>query len=247
LRSTALLQLLSASPFPLPHRRSDMRTFRSVLALTFAALLTFARTASAQTIGGEVDEAMTAQPLRSYQVRLFYLAQGDTTQACDSTTTDERGLFQFGGQGAGPYRIEFGPPDSRLTSSARVEASTPDTMIAVRFRVPVLELGGAQAFSEKEVQKVALGHSLVQLRYPEELRRASVTGEVVVRFIVDPTGSVRLGSVKVVRSSHPLFTRAVTDFLRTMKFYPAAIGGIPVPQLVEEPFTFSIEHEVVPY
>jgi hypothetical protein len=48
---------------------------------------------------------MTAQPLRAYQVRLFYLAHGDSTQACDSTTTDERGLFQFGGQGVGAYRL----------------------------------------------------------------------------------------------------------------------------------------------
>ncbi|HEX7977812.1 MAG TPA: TonB family protein [Gemmatimonadaceae bacterium] len=202
--------------------------------------------ASAQAIGGEVVEAMTAQPLRSYQVRLFYLAQGDTTQARDSTTTDERGLFQFGGQGVGAYRLEFGPPATRLTSSARVEATTPDTMIAVRFRVPVLELGGAQAFSEKEVQKVAFAHRVVQLRYPEELRSISVSGEVVVRFIVDPTGSVRPGSVTLVRSSHPSFTRAVMDFLRTVKFHPALIGGIPVPQLVEEPFTFSLLHSWEP-
>src|SRR5689334_10668983 len=153
-----------------------------------AFLLAFATTASAQSIAGEVVEAMTAQPLRAYQVRLFYLAQVDSTHACDSTTTDERGLFQFAGQGTGAYRLEFGPRDSRLTSSARVEASARDTAIEMRFRVPVLELSGAQAFSAKEVQQVMQLPSHNALRYPEELRNAGVTGEVLVRFVVEPTG-----------------------------------------------------------
>lgn len=211
-----------------------------------ASLLAFSKHSSAQSIGGEVVEAMTAQPLRAYQVRLFYLAHGDSTQACDSTTTDERGLFQFGGQGVGTYRLEFGPTASRLASSARVEANTPDTAIAVRFRVPVLELSGAQAFSATEVQQVAWAHRVMQLHYPRELLNIGITGEVVVHFVVEPTGNVRPGSVIVVRSNHPAFTQAVTDFLHTMKFHPALVGGIPVAQLVEEPFTFSIQHAGVP-
>lgn len=205
-----------------------------------ACLLAFARSTSAQTIGGEVVDATTAQPLRAYQVRLTYLAQGDSTQVCDSTTTDERGLFQLGGKGVGVYRLDFGMPASRLASSARVEASTRDTAIAVRFRIPVLELGGAQAFASNEVQQVAHQRTTVPFRYPRDLLGFGVTGEVVARFIVDPTGSVRRGSVTVVRSNHPSFTRAVTEALRTMKFDPARVGGIPVPQWVEEPFTFSI-------
>ena len=204
-------------------------------------LLAGATTLSAQTIGGEVAEAMTAQPLRGYQVRLFYLAQGDSTHARDSTTTDERGLFQFGGQGTGAYRLEFGPSASRLTSSARVEASTPDTSIAIRFRVPVLELSGAEVFSSKDVQQVALAYNGRGPRYPEDLRSMSVTGEVVVRFVVDSTGGVRTGSLTVLRSSHPGFTQAVADFLRTARFHPARVGGIAVAQLVQEPFTFSLD------
>ena len=205
-----------------------------------ACVLAFATTTSAQTIGGQVVEAITAQPLREYQVRLFYLAQGDSTHACDSTTTDERGLFQFGGQGTGAYRLEFGPPASRLATSARVEASTRDTAIEVRFKVPVLELSGARVFSSKDVQQVALESSVRALRYPEQLRNAGVEGEVLARFIVDSTGSVRKGSVTVVRSSDPEFTRAVLESLPRMRFHPARVGGIPVAQLVEEPFTFSL-------
>jgi TonB family protein len=214
-----------------------------------ACLLTLATSASAQTISGEVIEDATAQPLRAYQVRLFYLGQGDSTRlgqgdstrAIDSTTTDERGLFQFGGQGPGRYRLEFGPVGSRLVSSARVEAGAGDMMTAVRFRVPVLELGGAQAFAEKDVQQVAHVRTVVPLRYPEDLRNMNMSGEVLMRFVVEPTGSVRPGSVNVVRSTHPSFTRTVMEALRTMKFDPARVGGIAVPQLVEEPFTFSMD------
>jgi len=212
----------------------------------YACLLAFATTASAQSIGGEVVEAMTAQPLRAYQVRLFYLAQADSTHACDSTTTDERGLFQFAGQGTGAYRIEFGPRDSRLTSSARVEAATRDTAIEFQFRVPVLELSGAQAFSAKEVQQVVPLPSHNALRYPEEQRNMGVTGEVVATFIVEPTGKVRPGSVTIVRSSDPSFTLAVLEGLRVMRFAPARVGGIPVAQLVEEPFTFSLGNSRLP-
>jgi TonB family protein len=114
-------------------------------------------------------------------------------------------------------------------------------LFAVRFRVPVLESGGAQAFASNEVQEVAHARTVVPLRYPKELLSFRVTGEVVVRFIVDPTGSVRPGSVDVVRSNHPSFARAVTEALRTMRFDPARVGGIAVPQWVEQPFTFSIE------
>lgn len=209
--------------------------------LACACLLASATRTSAQSIGGEIVEAMTAQPLRAYQVRLFYLAQADSTQACDSTTTDERGLFQFGGRGTGAYRLEFGPSASRLASSARVNAGTPDTAIAIRFKVPVLELSGAEAFAEKDVQNVAFAYAVLAPHYPQELRNMNVEGEVFVRFIVDTTGSVRAGSVTVVRSSHPGFTRAVTDFLRTVKFHPARVGGIAVAQWVEQPFTFSLE------
>jgi len=185
---------------------------------------------------------MTAQPLRAYQVRLVYLAQGDTTRACDSTTTDERGLFQFDGRGAGAYRLEFGPSGTRLASSARVEAGTRDTMIASRFKVPLFALGGAQAFAPTEVEEGVRQRYVLPLKYPPDLRSFGVSGEVVVRFVVDSTGRVQPGSVMVLRSSHPSFTRVVTEALRTMRFDPARIGGIPVPQVVEEPFTFSLAH-----
>lgn len=199
------------------------------------------RSLSAQTIAGEVVEALTKQPLRGYPVRLVYRGASDSTLTSDSATTDERGLFQMGGRGAGKYRLEFGPSRSRLETSTEVTALGQDTAITGRFAVPLLELGGAQAFSPRDVQEVAHPRAVFPLRYPKELLRDGVEGEVVVRFIVDPSGHVRPKSVQVISSTHPAFTRVVVDALRTLAFDPARVGGIAVPQTVQEPFNFSIQ------
>jgi len=188
-----------------------------------------------------VIEALTTKPLSGYPVRLLYRTAADSAQACDSATTDERGLFQMGGRGAGSYRLVFGPAHSRLETSAEVTALATDTTILGRFGVPILKLGGAEAFSSSEVQQVAHERTVLPLRYPKDLMSYRIAGEVVVRFIVDPSGHARPGSVQVLSSTHPSFTRAVLEALRTATFDPARVGGIAVPQVVQQPFTFSLE------
>ena len=80
-----------------------------------------------------------------------------------------------------------------------------------------------------------------QPRYPEMLRRAGVTGRVVVRFVVDTAGRVEPGSVRVVESDHELFAQAVRAALPRLRFAPAEAGGRRVRQLVEMPFEFTLE------
>ena len=72
------------------------------------------------------------------------------------------------------------------------------------------------------------------------LRSANVEGEVLVQFVVDTTGRVENGSVKVLKSSHDLFTNSVRSALSNMRFYPAEIGGRKVKQLVQQPFNFTL-------
>jgi len=76
--------------------------------------------------------------------------------------------------------------------------------------------------------------------YPDMLRSANVEGEVLVQFVVDTTGRVENGSVKILKSSHDLFTNAVRNALNSMRFYPAEIGGRKVKQLVQQPFNFTL-------
>src|SRR6187551_3366481 len=91
---------------------------------------------------------------------------------------------------------------------------------------------------EKQVQQIPGSGNL---RYPDMLRSANVEGEVLAQFVVDTSGKYESGTFKVLKSSHDLFTAAVKNALPTMRFYPAEVGGRKVKQLVQQPFTFSLQ------
>ena len=76
--------------------------------------------------------------------------------------------------------------------------------------------------------------------YPETLRAAGIAGVVRLRFVVDTTGRAELSSIRIVESSHDLFTRAVLVALRQARFTPGAVAGHPVRTLVERSYRFDI-------
>ena len=77
-------------------------------------------------------------------------------------------------------------------------------------------------------------------RYPESLRQAGVDGSVLVQFTVDTTGRVDMGSVKVLNSTHEMFTSAVRQSLGSFRFKPAEVNGKRVPALAQMPFEFHL-------
>jgi TonB family protein len=77
-------------------------------------------------------------------------------------------------------------------------------------------------------------------KYPAELRAANIEGDVLAQFTVDTTGAPVLATFKVLKSSHDQFTKAVLEALPDMRFNPALVGGRPVKQLVQMPFTFNL-------
>ena len=100
---------------------------------------------------------------------------------------------------------------------------------------------GDQTFYDFQVEKqVANVPGGASPRYPDMLRSANVEGEVLVQFVVDTTGRVENGSIKILKSSHDLFTNSVRSALGNMRFYPAEIGGRKVKQLVQQPFNFTL-------
>ena len=76
--------------------------------------------------------------------------------------------------------------------------------------------------------------------YPLELLSMGIEGSTDVLFVVDSTGMVDLSTFRVVRATHPLFAAAVQLALPSMKFRPAILRGVPVPQLVEQSFAFKV-------
>jgi len=77
-------------------------------------------------------------------------------------------------------------------------------------------------------------------RYPDILKTAGVSGEVIASFVVDTTGLADVGSLKVIRSSHQLFVNSIVAAMPDMRFTPAMVGGRKVKQLVMQPFVFQI-------
>lgn len=80
----------------------------------------------------------------------------------------------------------------------------------------------------------------VKPRYPEALRQSGIDGRVIVQFTVDTAGRVEPSSIRILSSTHDLFTRAVRDALVQFRFTPAAVGDRRVPALAEMPFEFQI-------
>ncbi|MDB4887703.1 MAG: TonB family protein [Gemmatimonadetes bacterium] len=91
---------------------------------------------------------------------------------------------------------------------------------------------------EKQVRQIP---GTGQVIYPPELKAAGVKGEVLAQFVVDTTGAVIPSTYKVLMSSHGQFTDAVRAALAMLRFEPARVGGRAVKQLVQQPFTFSLD------
>ncbi len=77
--------------------------------------------------------------------------------------------------------------------------------------------------------------------YPFEMRRAGVSGEVVVEYIVDSTGKV--AAVQVVRSSHREFEQPVIQALQKWTFRPGKKAGRNVNTRVQQLFPFSLNED----
>ena len=98
-----------------------------------------------------------------------------------------------------------------------------------------------QTYFEYQVEKpVMTVNGSPTPRYPDILKSAGVEGEVVVAFVVDTTGRADISSLKILKSTHELFSAAVRTALPTMRFLPAEVGGKKVKQLVQQPFVFNI-------
>ena len=81
---------------------------------------------------------------------------------------------------------------------------------------------------------------LLDAAYPQSLRDAGTEGQAVVRFIVDPDGTVRRNSVEVRSATHPEFKDASVQVMLGMRFNPARVGDKKVPMLLELPLTWRI-------
>ena len=106
---------------------------------------------------------------------------------------------------------------------------------------PVIMPADAAYFEFQVEQPVTPAAGGAMPRYPDLLRKAGVQGEVLAQFVVNTDGTADVESLKVLNSTHKLFAEAIRNALPQMRFNPALVGGRPVRQLVQQPFSFSIQ------
>ena len=118
------------------------------------------------------------------------------------------------------------------TQPSQVAASAARAVGPVRADAPYFEFQ-----VERQARQIPRTGNL---RYPTDMRLANKEGAVLAQFVVRETGLVDMTTFKALQSTHPAFTAAVTNALPTMRFEAAEVGGHKVPQLVQQPFTFSL-------
>jgi TonB family protein len=87
-------------------------------------------------------------------------------------------------------------------------------------------------FSSCESVSTALADQRLELLhrepplYPSELDKSRITGRVDFEFFVESDGTVR--EVRIIKSTHPLFSEQTVAAVRQWRFRPEIKGGIPV-------------------
>jgi protein TonB len=107
--------------------------------------------------------------------------------------------------------------------------------------VPARTLGPDRVYDHHTVDRaVAPRAGNPSPEFPQVLRSAGVSGEVLARFVVDTNGRVEPGSVAITSASHSLFADAVRRWLPRTRYEPARAGSARVRQVVEQRIEFAL-------
>jgi TonB family protein len=115
--------------------------------------------------------------------------------------------------------------------AAAVAAMSPPSVVA-----PAAPAAPASPLADRQA---SLPADFKSPAYPTALRASRTEGSVVVQIVINADGSADMNSLKVLRSSHELFTQAVRETLAQTRFTPAVVNGRAVRQLLQLPFEFS--------
>jgi len=91
-----------------------------------------------------------------------------------------------------------------------------------------------------ELRPVLLDSTCLTATHPDILRQAGIEGRVVVQFVVETTGAVDSGSVRVLTSSHRLFERPARVAIARCRYRPGSRSGQAVRVLMTQPLNFVL-------
>jgi len=125
------------------------------------------------------------------------------------------------------------PPPENVTIAANMSI-VPEVRDPNMFR-------GMKVFDISMLDQIPSAKFQARPQYPFEMRRAGISGEVVVDFIVDTNGDVQ--NAYALRSSQREFEAAAVQAVSKWKFKPGRKGGRDVPTHMQVPIVFTLNEE----
>ncbi len=130
--------------------------------------------------------------------------------------------------------------DARDFSGKGVEGGIATGVIGGTGVVPTTETVTGETFLDSQVDDPVVEINRPQPRYPPVLQQAGISGKVMLEYVVDTTGRVERGSVKILSSTNAQFEAPAREAVEKATFKPARIRGQAVRQLVRQAITFTI-------
>jgi protein TonB len=125
------------------------------------------------------------------------------------------------------------PPPEGVTISATMNI-VPEVRDPNMFR-------GMKVFDISMLDQTPVPKFQARPQYPFEMRRAGISGDVLVDFIVDTNGDVQ--NAYALRSSQREFEAAAVQAVTKWKFKPGRKGGRDVPTHMQVPIVFTLNEE----
>jgi len=97
-----------------------------------------------------------------------------------------------------------------------------------------------QIFAEAMVDEIPERLSGPPLKYPEILRRANITGSVLLQFVIRADGLVERSSIQVLESTHNGFESPAIRAVADSRFRPGKVRGTAVRVSVTQRISFSL-------
>ena len=91
---------------------------------------------------------------------------------------------------------------------------------------------------EKEPAAINWNEVIGEIGFPNVAREAGIEGQEVVRILIEPDGIP--SSYRVLKSTHPILQKAVTDQIADLRFTPGMNNGKPIQVWVTIPFDFIL-------
>ena len=98
-----------------------------------------------------------------------------------------------------------------------------------------------QTFLEAQVDDPPQLISPGPLLYPPAMKAAGIPGKVTLQFIVETTGRVEPGSVRVLSSTHRAFEEPAKQVIMKSVYKPGKVRGEPVRVLVQQTINFTLQ------